>query len=106
MPSSPSNFAKRGFNPSEYLLKVCGIPYSQLFDYQGNCQSQAKKSRIERLSLSQVFQLREHDLNGDEILIFDDVYTTGATLIRAKECVIKKTNLSCRSLTLARDILE
>lgn len=106
LPSSDKNMNKRGFNPSEYLLKCANIPYTRLFEYQGDNNSQAQKTKEERLRLSQVFALRETNLQGRKILIFDDVYTTGATLMKAKESLLNHQCEECYSLTLARDVMK
>lgn len=107
LPSSPKNYKKRGFNPMEYLLECADIPFIKIFDYVGDNLSQAQKTKRERMQLKQPFALKNHtDIKGKEILIIDDVYTTGSTLINAKVAILKAGAKSCKSITLARDIMK
>lgn len=106
LPSSPKNLKRRGFNPSQEILEKSGIPYVSLFEYVGDGESQARKSRSERLNMSTVFVLKENSLKVKKILIFDDVYTTGTTLMRAKEVLFVAGAEEVKSLTLARDMMK
>lgn len=112
LPSAPESIEKRLFHPTAYLLKTADIPYLCPFIYQGDGKRQAEKSRLDRIALKQPFCL---DLNvlskvkfDQKILLFDDVYTTGATMIRAKMALIDSGFDSglIESLTLARDNLK
>lgn len=107
LPSSPQNYKKRGFNQIQVLFEKAGIPYQELFDYNINQlgQSQAKKNKTERLNLVQPFIINKEKLETKNILIMDDVYTTGTTLIRAKELLFQHSIERCLSITLARDSL-
>lgn len=107
LPSSPINYQKRGFNQMKVLFDLANIPYEELFEYQSHqaVQSQAKKNKQERLNLEQPFRLIKTELEHNNILIVDDVYTTGTTLIRAKELLFQHPIEQCLSITLARDSL-
>ena len=111
LPSSPSSYQQRGFHATEQLLKLADIPYTSIFDYQGDGRRQAQKTRQERLKLKSPFKLKQDKIHPKETyLIFDDVYTTGTTMLKAKfelyhyyqsQLLYKKT---IKSLSLARDI--
>ncbi|SEQ13187.1 competence protein ComFC [Ignavigranum ruoffiae] len=112
LPSSPSSLAKRKFHATGELLNQAGIPYQECLLYRGDGLRQAQKSREDRLKLEQVFAVNQGITTLPEraLLIFDDVYTTGTTLIRAKTALIKAYQARQQavpriiSLTLAREI--
>lgn len=93
LPSSPKNLQRRGFHPTGLLLESAGIPYLMPLAYCGDGKRQAEKTREERLLLRDAFCLREnfelatfHEERQGCMgwIIFDDVYTTGATILNAK----------------------
>lgn len=108
LPSSKINFEKRGFHQMEAILNYSKIPYNSLFLYNESLTtgSQAKKSRQERLKMVQPFILLPKNIEGLKILILDDVYTTGTTLLKAKELLFQANIQECLSITLARDTLK
>lgn len=108
LPSSPKNLTKRGFVPVQELLLQAKIEYIAYFDYVGDGQTQAKKTRQQRLELSQPFQLKAQlsPLDKKKIVILDDVYTTGATLFKAKQVLLEAGCHQVESVTLARDVLK
>lgn len=113
LPSSPSSLKTRQFHPTAYLLDVADIPYQVPFDYIGDGVKQAKKSKKERLNLNNTFKIKEEalDLSKENWLIFDDIYTTGATLIHAKKILYqfyKERDRIIRliSVSVARDQLS
>ncbi|WP_164470864.1 ComF family protein [Vaginisenegalia massiliensis] len=91
LPSSPQHLAERGFHPCELLLQVADIGYACPWNYVGNGQSQASKNRQQRLQLASPFELKREQLLSLQrpYLIFDDVYTTGATMMRAKRSLLQ-----------------
>lgn len=107
LPSSPKHLKERLFHPTERLLEEAKIPYERLFDYIGNNERQAAKTKQQRLELRQPFRIKKDQLLPEKILIFDDLYTTGATMMKAKECVFGH-NEQCEvySLSLGRDSLQ
>ena len=116
LPSSPQNFAQRQFHPVKELLKAADVPFEEVFDYIGNGEKQAEKTRENRLKMRQPFRVKENfDLQASKkYLIFDDVYTTGATLIRGKEALSEHLNIhtlnaeeyQIQSVSLARDVAD
>ncbi|WP_308167083.1 phosphoribosyltransferase family protein [Bacillus sp. ISL-40] len=66
-------------------------------------EKQSKKSRSERIHLSQVFQVNPNvDLAGKKVILIDDIYTTGSTLRHAAKLLKVAGAASIQSLTLAR----
>lgn len=113
LPSSPNNLVTRGFHPTAYLLDQAGIPYQVLMNYQGDGRKQAQKTRQERMNLQAPFKVSLEKLSQcphQRFLIFDDLYTTGATMLQAKVALAaacqqeanKYDRYEITSLTLAR----
>lgn len=113
LPSSLNSLRERRFHATAGLLEAADIPFLNPFLYVGDGRKQSQKSRIERLKLRQPFDIRDETLVklSQKILIFDDVYTTGATLLFAKKLLTEKAKeissttdtLIIASLSLARD---
>lgn len=87
LPSSPESLETRKFHPTGYLLDVAEIPYQVIHEYIGDGVKQAKKIKKERLDLTNTFKIKgsEVNLSKEKWLIFDDIYTTGATINHAKK---------------------
>ncbi|MCH4172559.1 MAG: ComF family protein [Lactobacillus sp.] len=89
IPSAPSHFAQRGFDPVVGLFKDV-VPLVTLMAKVETAQSQAQKSRQARLDTPQflTFTGGRRQLKGiDEIIILDDIYTTGRTLMHGRTCL-------------------
>ncbi|MFT5167227.1 MAG: ComF family protein [Saprospiraceae bacterium] len=93
VPLHPKKERQRGYNQSETFAK--GLAESMEIKYAKNIlirslatTTQTKKSRLERLeNVSAAFQLKQPEvLRGKNVLIVDDVLTTGATL---EACALK-----------------
>lgn len=100
IPLSEERLYERGFNQSEALILVCGHEPAQLLK-RTHTEKQSKKSRSERIHLLQVFQA-QGDATEKEILLIDDIYTTGSTLRHAAKQLKEAGAKSVSSLTLAR----
>lgn len=105
LPLAQGSRQERGFNQCEELLKAAGLPYQHLLEHTGQGPKQSEKNRHERLALPQPFQMLPAASiveRSQEILLFDDVYTTGRTIMHAKESLQQEGFLQVFSLSLAR----
>lgn len=90
VPLNYSNLKKRGYNQSEYLAyflsKYLRIPYGPLLYLKKEIKAQKALSYKEReLNVLNAFEvIKKEDRYIENILLVDDVYTTGSTL---RECV-------------------
>lgn len=114
LPSSAKSLEERGFHATASLLDAATIPYQMPFVYIGDGLKQAKKNRKDRVMMRQPFQLVKPELFKPSVnrwLIFDDIYTTGTTLLKAKTILYEnwevlgypKNDLDVMSLSLARE---
>jgi len=89
------------------ISKRCGIPVSDCLDKKKQTRHQNELSRDERLvNLSGVFRVKDKvdRLTGKNILIMDDVMTTGATLNECAKALLSSGAKEVRCLTLARGL--
>ncbi|MGX7109170.1 ComF family protein [Facklamia miroungae] len=115
LPSSQESMEERLFHPTAYLLEIANIPYRCPFIYVGNGLRQAEKKRSERLNFTHPFTWTKVDIRCLKekagIIIFDDVYTTGSTILQAKleagaKChLIKAGEKEMISFSLARKLM-
>ncbi|WP_071393498.1 ComF family protein [Bacillus tuaregi] len=116
IPLSPERLQERGFNQAEALLKEAGLPAAHILT-RIHGEKQSKKSRSERIHAEQVFQLTEQTIpvgegseqpqliptvQGKNIILIDDVYTTGSTLRHAAKVLTVHGAASISSITIAR----
>ncbi len=102
IPLSNERLYERGFNQAEALLIELGLtptkPLTRI-----HSEKQSKKSRSERIHIPQVFQVdRQIEIIGKNILLIDDIYTTGSTLRHAAKLLKESGAKGVQSLTLAR----
>jgi competence protein ComFC len=105
IPLSTARLNERGFNQAEILAGLTGQPAVPALVRTGSEQKQSKRSRRERIMQT------EHpfawnpackvQLSGRNILLIDDIYTTGATLRHAAVALEPAGPQRIRSLTLA-----
>ncbi|MCT4479551.1 amidophosphoribosyltransferase [Bacillus sp. BA3] len=102
IPLSHERLTERGFNQVQALADLLGIHTVEILT-RIHTEKQSKKSRQERISLPQVFQVMQLDLlEHKSILIIDDIYTTGTTLRHAAKALITAGAKEVSSITLAR----
>lgn len=97
IPLSKNSHNLRGFNQVEVLLQAAGISYKNYLVYTtntANAQKQSSKSRSERLKMTQPFALTEEGAISlkkvqKPILLVDDVYTTGRTLLHGQAAILE-----------------
>lgn len=105
IPLSNNRLKKRGFNQVEAFLESSSISYERLIVKKGNKKSQSEKGRRERLKMKQPFivdKKYQKKIKGKKILIVDDVYTTGRTMLHAYECLSVYHPVEICSFSLSR----
>lgn len=86
VPLHPVKFKRRGYNQSERfaegLAEILNIPLNNALNRVKYTETQTNKTRLQRwANVEQVFQLsKEAAIDNKNILLVDDVMTTGATL--------------------------
>lgn len=86
IPLHKNKLKKRGYNQSEWI--ALGLSESMNIPINTNClyrkensQTQTNKSRYKRWeNVGKIFDIANNDLSGKNILLVDDVLTTGATI--------------------------
>ncbi|QCX24252.1 ComF family protein [Companilactobacillus futsaii] len=95
IPASPSHLQARGFDPVYELYKDI-FELKELLAKRDADKPQAQKNRLERLQTPQTFyplpELKQIQKN-QSILILDDIYTTGRTLMHSHE-IFKRAGFS------------
>lgn len=113
LPISPARRKERGFNQSEVLAAKLFYPWRHLIDYRLLGRPVTEKAHQARLSaaarrkaIKGSFALESGiTVEGAVFLVFDDVFTTGATASEAAECLMKAGAAAVDIFTLARVVL-
>lgn len=112
MPSSRTNFIKRGFTPAKLLAnranRFAGVPFRVLdslrFTREVEDQSRLKtEQRQANMAGSMVARGR---LVGEKVFLFDDVVTTGATIREAARAITEAGAVVVGFLTFSETILK
>jgi competence protein ComFC len=102
IPLSNERLYERGFNQAEALIVEAGFTPTVVLK-RTHTEKQSKKSREERIHLSNIFKLAsEEEIVGKKVLLVDDIYTTGSTLMHAGKLLKQQGALSVSSVTIAR----
>lgn len=82
VPLGPERLKKRGYNQVENILKASNLPYKNILLRTRDTPPQTDLTRSQRLkNLENAFEVKSIDLTPyDQIVIVDDVTTTGTTL--------------------------
>jgi len=109
VPLSAKRLRVREFNQSKVLaLKIAeesGIPVVDVLYKRGHTRPQNELSRDERLvNLSGAFEAKGETAKEKNILLMDDVMTTGATLDECSKTLKKSGAKTVTCLTLARGL--
>ncbi|WP_208560819.1 ComF family protein [Marinilactibacillus kalidii] len=104
IPISKKSYAQRGFNQVAILLKKANISSVATLENLTVSEQQSKKNRAERLKGRQPFRLtiEKKRLRNKSVLIVDDVYTTGRTILFAAECLAEAGVKDIQTLSLFR----
>ncbi|HEY3430325.1 MAG TPA: ComF family protein, partial [Cyclobacteriaceae bacterium] len=104
VPLHASRKRKRGYNQSEEfakgLSKSLGIPYSNALVRTTKTETQTRKTKLKRWqNVSEVFEVRDStQIENQEVLLVDDVITTGATI---EACAQMLLTSGCSSISIA-----
>lgn len=101
IPISTERMTERGFNQVTGLLEVARISYQSLLT-KSDTKKQSEKTRRERLQTEQSFSLATTEALPEKILLVDDIYTTGVTLMHAKQVLMKNGAKEIKTFSLAR----
>jgi ComF family protein len=105
IPLHPTKLHKRGYNQVDCIAK--GMAASMEIAWQADAimrtranATQTKQNRMERLeNVTRLFEVKnEEDIKDKNILLLDDVITTGATIEAAAEVLLAA---GCKSLSVA-----
>jgi competence protein ComFC len=105
IPISAERMKIRGFNQVEGLLKAATISYQPYLVRFDNSESQVTKDRNARLALKQPFKLTEkakQNLANKEVLLVDDIYTTGRTMFHAAQAILEHNPAKLNTFSIAR----
>ncbi|WP_162103973.1 MULTISPECIES: double zinc ribbon domain-containing protein [Bacillus] len=102
IPLSKERKEERGFNQAQLLAECLDRPICQPLIRLNN-EKQSKKKKTERLLSASIFDTKNKSVEGMDIILIDDLYTTGATLHFAARCLLEKGKAaSVASFTLIR----
>ncbi len=95
VPLSGKKFAQRGYNQSGLLAKriskLSDIPYKEVLARPMQGQTQSKLTEEERLGIKDRFvAINEEKIQGNNILVIDDILTTGSTLDEVSNLLLDK----------------
>lgn len=103
IPVSELSYARRGFNQCEELLRVADVPYKNWLENISIEKKQSEKNRQERLQMAQPFHIHpSFEIHTPVIFLFDDVYTTGRTLMHAKQLFAQTGITKIHSFSIGR----
>jgi len=108
VPLHPVRYREREFNQAEELArlasKVTGIPFCNALERRRYTTSQTRFDREERMeNLRNAFGIRKNTpVRGKQLILIDDVLTTGSTLEECARTLRAAGAGSIRALTVAR----
>ncbi|HGC9428332.1 TPA: ComF family protein [Streptococcus agalactiae] len=101
VPLSHEGYQNRQFNQVIAFLQSANIPYKNILSKKDGGK-QSANNKEERLKQVQQFTLKNEAELGDNLLIVDDIYTTGATIAQIRKLLEEKGIKNIKSFSLAR----
>ncbi|MBJ8325678.1 ComF family protein [Streptococcus pacificus] len=101
IPTTEKRFSQRQFNQVIGLLDAAKIAYQDIL-IKNESIAQSKKTKIERLSTTDLFKLKSKVKTAKNILLVDDIYTTGATIASVQKLLYQNGVRKVISFSLAR----
>lgn len=102
IPLSKERLLERGFNQAKLLAELLPLPIIEPLRKRDSTK-QSKKPRKDRIVSRNLFTLMDPKLVVDQnIMIIDDIYTTGATVRQAAEILLRAGAKTVESFTLVR----
>ena len=101
IPLSKERLQQRGFNQVEGLIEGTGLSYYDIIDKK-EVKASSSMKRADRLQVENPFVIKEGVEIPDKILLFDDIYTTGATINRIKKMLIEAGCQKIKTFSLVR----
>lgn len=99
VPLHPEKLASRSFSQVDQLLNSAGLPYRHLLHKTGG--TMGEKSREERLAVMDLF-VHNGEAVPKDVLVVDDLYTTGATMRQAAKVLQQAGAEKIRIFSLIR----
>ena len=103
IPLSDERLRERRFNQAEALARMAGQE-TKAYLKRIHTEKQSKKTRDERLKQKQIFQFQGNsaEIKGKNIVLIDDIYTTGVTLRQAAQVLQQAGAKEIQAITVAR----
>ncbi|MDM5332427.1 phosphoribosyltransferase family protein [Ureibacillus composti] len=103
IPMHPVKLKERTFAHVDELLKAANINFEHFLD-KITLETQGEKTREERITTPQIFKLKvsPDKVKNQNILLVDDIYTTGTTISHAKNLLLEAGANSVTAFTLIR----
>ncbi|MGT2936467.1 ComF family protein [Streptococcus caprae] len=101
VPVSSETLLDRGFNQVTGLLEGAGIFYQDCLSKE-EAAKQSHLTRQERLALKNHYSLATEQALPERVLLVDDVYTTGATIVSIALLFHEKGVKDVKTFSLAR----
>lgn len=105
IPISDKSKQLRGFNQVEGMLTFSGVKYIPVLTHCGTGEKQSSKNRKMRMLSPQPFRIDkgcEAKIKEKEIILVDDIYTTGRTFFHAAECLLENGAKTVETFSISR----
>lgn len=101
VPVSSQTYEERGFNQVEGLLEAANCSYEAILEKEEHAK-QSQQGRQERLQMKNHYRVKEGVKLPDKVLLVDDIYTTGATLLSIKKLLLARGVAEVKTISLCR----